>query len=74
MKELEIWLKDVTDKQLEKQIAILDENIATIKSSRTTVIDLKTYKKVRNLHNSLTALMRKRNGSKMPEEPKQPAD
>jgi hypothetical protein len=68
IKELEKQFKSISTFVLENEIDRLEENLKTIKSAGTTVIDLKVYVRIRDFHKGLTALVRKRNGFKMSEE------
>lgn len=74
IKELEKHLQGVTSKKIEKEINRLDVNLAAMKSSGTTIIDLKTFKKVRDTQKSLIEILRIRHGQEMPFEFDKPAD
>lgn len=62
LKELERRLKNVSTKQLQREIDILDENLESMHSSGTTIVDLKTYRIVRDAYKGLNVILRKRNG------------
>lgn len=62
LKQLERMLKDITDKEIQKEIDKLEENLIAIKSERTTVVSLQTFLKVRKAHRNLIAILRKRHG------------
>jgi hypothetical protein len=73
IKELEKQFKGISTGFLVDQIEILDENIRTIKSAGTTIIDLKVYVRVRTFRDELITLVRKRNGQ-MPFETEESPD
>ncbi len=59
---------------LEIEIERLDENLKTIKSAGTTIVDLKVYIRIRDFRKELVALVRNRNGLPMPPENDETAD
>jgi hypothetical protein len=69
IKDLEKQFKTISTWMLEMEIARLEENLKTIKSSGTTIVDLKVYVRIRDFYNGLVAVVRKRKyGRSMPEE------
>lgn len=74
LKLIEKHLKNVSDKQIQRQIDILEENLVTIKSPGTTVIDLRMFRIVRANYQALIAILEKRSGLQMPSETKDSPD
>ena len=74
LKQLQKQFKQISTWMLEIEIERLDENLKTIKSAGTTIVDLKVYIRIRDFRKELVALVRNRNGLPMPPENDETAD